>query len=101
MKIEKDLIQKKANDIKINKEEEILVKEDNNNNNNEFKLNSKKENKIKKQPQRVLQQSNDSNNENESIAESLIRPNPDNPQNEENGKKNIRKILISIFLGNF
>ena len=99
MKIEIDLIPKKANDIKINKEEEIIVKEDNNKNNNEFKLNSKKENKIKKQPQIVLQQSNDSNNENESIAESLIRPNPNDPQNEESDKKNIMNILLSIFFG--
>ena len=59
----------------------------------------KKENKIKKEPQRVLHQSNDSNNENDSIADSLIRPNPNDPQQEEKNKKNIPKILLSIFFG--
>ena len=100
VKIEIDIIPKETNDIKINKEETILNKEDNNiKNNDEFKLNAKKENKIKNQPQRVLQQSNDSNNENDSIADSLIRPNPNNAQKEENKKKNIPKILLSIFFG--
>ena len=99
VKIEIDLIQKETNDIKINKEEDILIKEDKNKNNNELKLNAKKDNINKKQPKRVLKQSNESNNENDSIAESLIRPNPDNSQNEEKDNKNIKKILLSIFFG--
>ena len=100
MKIELDIIAKETKDIKINKEEAILNKVVNNiKKNDEFKLNKKKENKIKKQPQRVLRQSNDSNNENDSIADSLIRPNPNNAQKEENKKRNIPKILLSIFFG--
>ena len=100
MKIEIDIIPKETNVSKINKEEGILIKEDKNNN-NEFKINEKKENKIKKEPQKVLQQSNDSNNENDSIADSLIRPNPNDPQQEEKNKKNIPKILLAIFFGQF
>ena len=94
-----DLIPKETNDIKINKEEEILIQEDKSKNNNEIKLNEKKENTIKKQPKIVLQQSNESNNENDSIVESLIKPNPNNSQEEKNDNKNTWKILLSIFFG--
>ena len=59
----------------------------------------KKENINKKQPKIVLQQSNESNNENDSIVESLIKPNPNNSQEEKNDNKNTWKILLSIFFG--